>query len=452
MKPYILVVDDEPDIRDLVQEILQDENYEVDVAEDGGAARLCVQTRRPDLILLDIWMPDIDGISLLKEFVEMGLTSPVIMISGHGNVETAVEATRLGAFDFIEKPLSLGKLLMTVQDVLDSVGHSKDMSSTGKQHSAATYMPIGKSVVMQNFRDQVKRVAGFDNWVLFCGESGTGKQLYARFLHNNSKKSQGPFVSVRVSSIIEDNPEELLFGVEKDGHIEAGLIEQADGGVLFLNDIADLDLTTQAKLLDVYITRSLKRIGGQERKEVDVRIIAGTKVDLQEAIKAGRFREDLYYRINEIPLYIAPLRDHREDIPDFVHHFVDLFVNEDNLPYRKFSMAAQNWVRNYNWPGNVLELRSLVQRLLMMGDSSEISVEEVEAAVMLQSPAQGFEMPADFSLPLRQARERFEKTYLEYHLQEAGGNVGMVAKQAGMERTHLYRKFRALDIDPKKTK
>ncbi|NOX42784.1 MAG: sigma-54-dependent Fis family transcriptional regulator [Gammaproteobacteria bacterium] len=452
MKPYILVVDDEPDIRDLVRDILQDENYEVDIAEDGNAARISVQTRRPDLILLDIWMPDIDGISLLKEFVESGLTSPVVMISGHGNVETAVEATRLGAYDFIEKPLSLGKLLMTVQRVLDSAGHSKDSQFSGKQSSSSAYTPIGKSVVMQNFREQVKRVAGFDNWVMFCGESGTGKELYARYLHSNCKNTQGPFVNVRVSSIIEDNPEELLFGSEKDGHVETGFLEQADGGILFLNDIADLDLSTQAKLLDVFITRSLKRIGGHERKEIDIRIVAGTRVDLQEAIKAGRFRDDLFYRLNEIPLYISPLREHREDIPDFVHHFVDLFVNEANLPYRKFSMAAQNWLRNYNWPGNVLELRNLVQRLLMMGDGNEISVAEVEAAVMLQSPSQGFEMPADFSLPLRQARERFEKTYLEYHLQEAGGNVGMVAKQAGMERTHLYRKFRALDIDPKKTK
>jgi DNA-binding NtrC family response regulator len=252
--------------------------------------------------------------------------------------------------------------------------------------------------------------------------------------------------------LLGDDPAKLLFGSEEGGKIEEGYLEKANGGTLFLNDIADLDLTVQAKLLDVFIARSFKRVGGRDRIEVNVRIVAGTKVDLQEAVKAGRFRDDLFYRMNEIPLYIPPLREHREDIPELVHHFVDLAVSESNLAYRKFNVAAQNWLRNYNWPGNVIELRNLVQRLLMMGDGDEISVAEVEAAVMLQSPDHAIEMPADFSLPLRQARERFEKTYLEFHLQEAGGNVGLVAKQAGMERTHLYRKFRALEIDPKKTK
>jgi len=453
VKPYILVVDDEPDIRDLVKDILVDEGYDVEVAQDGEAARQSVHARRPDLILLDIWMPDIDGISLLKEFSEAGLSSPVIMISGHGNVETAVEATRLGAYDFIEKPLSLGKLLMTVQSVLEKRGSFSDVQQdTTKPAGAVVYNPVGKSVMMQNFRDQIKRVAGFDTWVLFFGEAGTGKTLFAHYLHENCKKRQGPFVNVRVSSLIDEDPAKRLFGSEEGGNIEEGYLEQANNGILFLNDVADLDLTIQAKLLDVFIARSFKRVGGRERIEVNVRIVAGTKVDLQEAVKAGRFREDLFYRMNEIPLYIPPLREHREDIPDLVHHFADLFVSEHKLVYRKFSVAAQNWLRNYNWPGNIIELRSLVQRLLMMSDSSEISVAEIEAAVMLQSPNQAFEMPTDFSLPLRQARERFEKTYLEYHLHEAGGNVGLVAKQAGMERTHLYRKFRALDIDPKKTK
>ncbi len=452
MKPYILVVDDEPDIRDLVKDILDDEGYDVAVAQDGETARQSVNARRPDLILLDIWMPDIDGISLLKEFTEAGLTSPVVMISGHGNVETAVEATRLGAHDFIEKPLSLGKLLTTVQSVLEKTGHTGAQQVPDKQASAMVYNPVGKSVMMQNFRDQVKRVAGFDTWVLFCGESGTGKELFAHYLHENSNKKHGPFVSVRVASLLGDDPAKRLFGSEENGKIEEGYIEKANGGTLFLKDVADLDLSIQAKLLDVFIARSFKRIGGQERIEVNIRIVAGTKVDLQEAVKAGRFRDDLFYRMNEIPLYISPLREHREDIPELVHHFVDLSVSESKLAYRKFNVAAQNWLRNYNWPGNVIELRNLVQRLMMMGDGGEITVAEVEAAVMLQSPDQVLEMPTDFSLPLRQARERFEKTYLEFHLQEAGGNVGLVAKQAGMERTHLYRKFRALEIDPKKMK
>lgn len=451
MKPYILVVDDEPDIRGLVKDILEDEGYQVDVAANGESARQLVKARQPDLVLLDIWMPDTDGISLLKEFSEVGMTSPVVMISGHGTVESAVEATRLGAFDFIEKPLSLGKLLLTVQRALTSGGKEKEFGMPRRQALQYPVEPVGKSVQIRNFRDQIKRVAGYETPVLIVGEAGSGKSLFARYLHDNSARSEGPFVSVRVAHI-DENIDMVLFGSDNLGEVMQGYLEQAHRGTLFLNDIADLDLPTQGKLLDVLITRSFKRIGGKERKEIDVRIVAGTKYDLMELVKSDRFRDDLYFRLGEITLPVPPLRDYREDVPELLGYFVDFFVSQEGLPYRKFNVASQNWLRNYHWPGNVLELRNLVHRLLILGDGNEIGVAEVENQVSVQSQLQlqVASSPDDFSLPLREARDRFEKSYLEYHLRQARGNVGLVARQAGMERTHLYRKFRQLGIDPKK--
>lgn len=452
MKSYVLVVDDEPDIRNLVKDILEDEGYQVAVAENAAMAREAVYERCPDLILLDIWMPDMDGISLLKEFITAGMTAPVVMVTGHGTVETAVEATRLGAFDFIEKPLSLGKLLLTVQRALVAGQQGGESRAPLRQKIPYPWEPVGKSVVMQNFRDQITRIAGYNTWVLLYGEPGSGKELFAHSMHNHSARRDGPFISVRVASVMEGHAGVSLFGDANAGGTAPGYLEQANGGTLAINDIADLDLSTQAKLLDVLITHSFKRIGGSERKEIDVRIVAGTKYNLLEAVRRGRFREDLFFRINEIPVRIPPLREHCEDIPELLQYYTDLFVQHDNLPYRKFSVAAQNWLRNYHWPGNVLELRNLVQRLLIVGNSDEISLAEVEVAIMVQFPGADLDSFDGFDLPLRQARERFEKNYLEHHLRRSGGNVGMVAKQAGIERTHLYRKFRALDIDPRNVK
>jgi two-component system nitrogen regulation response regulator NtrX len=452
MKSQILVVDDEPDIRDLVKDILEDEGYNVSVAENGETARQLFQRSVPDLVLLDIWMPDVDGISLLKEFKTDGNSAPVVMISGHGSVEMAVEATHLGAFDFIEKPLSLGKLLLTVQRALASVQNIKELPASRGDLTEHPREPVGRSVIMQNFREQVKRVAGYDAWVLISGESGSGKNLFARYLHDYSSRRDKPFITVRVAAL-EDNAEVLLFGRIKDGKIDSGYLEQADGGTLVIDDIAELDLTAQAKLLDVLITHSFKRIGAKDRNEINVRIVGVTRYDPQAAVQLGQLRDDLFYRINEIPLRVPTLREHCEDIPEMLNYFIDYFVARESLPYRRFSMAAQNWLRNYSWPGNVLELRNLVRRLLILGDETEVDVADVEsAAKTYQSQAPVYESPEDLNLPLREARERFEKTYLEYHLRQTGGNVGLVAKQAGMERTHLYRKFRALGIDPKNIK
>ena len=450
MKPFIMVVDDEPDIRSLVKDILEDEGYAVGVAEDGASARNLLHERTPDLVLLDIWMPDIDGISLLQEWVAAGLKAPVVMVSGHGTVESAVEATRLGAFDFIEKPLSLGKLLQTVQKALAQGRSSKEPARHAMARAESE--PVGRSTVMQRQRDQARRMADFNAWLLISGESGSGKETLARYVHQSGPRKDAPFVVATVANLGGARTEELLFGRESSGEIKTGYFEDAQGGFLYLNDVADVDLACQAKLLDVCTTRSYKRVGGARRIEVDVRLIAATRVNLRESVAAGKFREDLYYRIGEIALSLPPLRDHVEDIPDLLNHFTDNFVSKEQLPYRKFSLAAQNWLRNYAWPGNVLELRNLVHRLLMLGTTPEIGTHEVEAAITEQSVVASVTSNEGFDLPLREARERYEKSYLEHHLKQSSGNVGEVAKQAGMERTHLYRKFRALGIDTKQIK
>ena len=450
MKPFIMVVDDEPDIRALMKDILEDEGYAVGVAQDGASARSLIRERTPDLILLDIWMPDIDGISLLQEWVAAGLKAPVVMVSGHGTVESAVEATRLGAFDFIEKPLSLGKLLQTVQKALAQGRPSKE--SIRHPLTRIEVEPVGRSAAMQRLRDQARRVAEFNAWLVISGESGSGKQTLARYIHQSGARKDAPFVTVTVASLTGARTEELLFGSEIAGNIKKGFFEEAQGGILYLSDVADVDLACQAKLLDVCATRSYKRVGGARRIEIDVRLIAATRVNLRESVAAGKFREDLYYRIGEIALNLPPLRDHVEDIPDLLNHFTDVFVSNEQLPYRKFSLAAQNWLRNYPWPGNVLELRNFVHRLLILGTTPEIGTHEVEATIIEQAVVAVVAANDAFDLPLREARERYEKSYLEHHLKQTSGNVGLVAKQAGMERTHLYRKFRALGIDTKQIK
>ena len=449
--PHILVVDDEPDIRESVRDILQDENYSVAIAENATAARQALRDRRPDLILLDIWMPDLDGISLLKEWADgRGLPCPVIMMSGHGTVETAVEATRLGAYDFLEKPLSLAKLLLTVERALEAERLAQE--NVGLKRRASTLIePIGHSPVIQRLREQVKRIAQHDSWVLISGEAGSGRETFARYLHAHSSRRDRPFIDVGVSAISRGNAARELFGSERDGEIQYGRLEQAAGGTLFLDEVADMDLEAQAQLVGALDTGSFMRVGGSAPVNIDVRVIAATHHDLHAAVEAGRFREDLFYQLNVVPLVVPPLRDHREDIPELLESAVDRLVEQDKLPYRRFSIAAQNVLRNYNWPGNIRELKNLVQRVLILGSGDEIGAQEVEAAMGAAQAASGAAgVPGvSFDQPLRDARDAFEKAYLEYQLEKHGGNVSQMAEEAGMERTHLYRKLRDRGIEIK---
>jgi DNA-binding NtrC family response regulator len=448
---HILVVDDEPDIRRLVSEILEDEGYTVTTAEGGEAARKARRTRRPDLILLDIWMEDVDGITLLREWSESGdLPCPVVMMSGHGTVETAVEATRLGAYDFIEKPISLAKLLLTVERAFESDRLQRENVDLRGQ-AQPLVEPIGKSAVMERLREQARKIAQHSSWVLITGESGSGKETFARYIHHQSPRRDGPFIEIAVGSISEENSAAELFGQEDGENIRYGRLEQANGGTLCIGDIADMDLQTQARLLSVFQTNSFIRLGGSEDVEVDLRVIATTQHNLEEEVAAGRFRDDLFYHLNVVPLKIPPLREHPDDVLDLLVFYIDHLVAYERLSYRHFNVAAQNRLRNYEWPGNIRELRNLVQRLLILGTGEEIELEEVEQALSSQvAPAASTGTAMPYDLPLREAREQFEYDYLKHQLREVGGSVGKLAKLVGMERTHLYRKLRALGIDHKK--
>jgi len=446
--PRILVVDDEPDIRRLVCEILEDEGYQVATAENAGAARELKKAKAPDLILLDIWMPDTDGITLLKEWVaEEVMLCPVVMMSGHGSVEAAVEATRLGAYDFLEKPLSLAKLLLIVERALEA--SSLQIENAGlKQQLHADVEPVGKSATVARLKDQLKRLAQHDARVLFVGEAGVGKEMYARYLHNNSAHRDGPFVDVAVGSISPENSAVEFFGKEDAGKIYPGLLERAHKGTLFLGEICGMDKETQLKLLGALESSSFLRVGGSEAVRVDVRVVASTRIALDAEVKAGRFRQDLYYLLNEVSLDIQPLREHSEDVPALLSFYIDYFVSQDRLPFRKFSMAAQNFLRNYSWRGNVRELKNLVQRLMILGAGEDIEIDEVKGALgsVISDAVTSHAVPEFFNLPLKEARDHFEKAYLEYHFERTGGSVAKLSAAVGMERTHLYRKLHSLNI------
>ena len=449
---HILVVDDEPDIRVLVKEILEDEGFDVTTAENAAAARDARRQRRPDLVLLDIWMPDTDGISLLKEWsVDGHVDVPVIMMSGHGTVETAVEATRLGAYDFIEKPLSIAKLLITIQRALEAADLQQE--NLGLRRGAIPVAePIGRSRLMEQLRASTVRLAPHKTAVFITGESGAGKEVLARYLHQHSPRAGNPFVAVGVAGLARENPDAELFGTEVDGHVTYGSLEQANGGSLFLKDIADMDLSTQARLLSALEQQSMLRVGGREPVSIDVRIIAATRRDLQLEVAAGRFRDDLYYHLNVVPLHIPSLHDRIEDLDELLVHYLDYFVRSEGLPRRDISPAAKARMRDYAWPGNVRELRNLVQRLLILGNTDTIEGFEVSSALGLRPSQEPEVIPAGFDLPLREARERFEKGYLEYQLTLFEGSVSRVAEKVGIERTHLYRKLRSLGIDPRHIK
>jgi len=445
----ILVVDDEPDICTLIKEILEDEGFQVTVARNGSEARSQLPGMHPDLVLLDIWMPDIDGITLLKEWRESGkLACPVLMMSGHGTVETAVEATRLGAYDFLEKPLSLAKLVLSVKNSLETHRLQRENLQL-RNYGAFPIDMIGKSEVIENLRNQIDRIAGHDTPVLIIGESGTDKESVARYIHNRSDRKSGPFITVNISALSREDAAAAFFGKWVNGRTRNGFLDEAEGGILFLKDIVDLDLDTQAKLHNSLEKGIISREGGGRAEPMNVRIIAATRSPLDQAVREQRFRDDLYFQLSVVPVLLPPLRDHYEDVPDLLEYFVNFYVTRENLPYRHFSTSAQNRLRRYHWPGNIRELKNLVQRMLILGHSESIELDEVEAALNTQSGGAGDGGLRNFDLPLRDAREKFEKAYLEYQLKQANGSVSKIAQTVGMERTHLYRKLKSLGIEIK---
>ena len=446
----ILVVDDEPDIRELVCEILQDEGYDVTVAEDGEAARAAYARNAPDLVLLDIWMPDVDGITLLKEWsAGKGPLCPIVIMTGHGTVETAVEATRLGAHDFVQKPISLAKLLSIVSQALAS--RDSQEKPARKAVSSAANEPMGSSAVMQILRSKAEQAAHHDSPVLITGEPGSGRETLARFIHARSNQ-KGELVIVDHCDVDPDTVRSFLLGSEHPGAGGKGVFDQASDGSLYIPDLQDLAADAMKIIDQVLESGHYIREGGSTKVALNCRIIAGGSGDLMSKSQQVSLLQNLYYRLNVLPLQVPPLRERQDDVPELVRFYAEWFPNHENLPYRPFSVSAQNRLRNHSWPGNLRELRNLVQRLLILGGEGEVTAADVEEALR-QNPAkqtaEDSRHPEIFNLPLREAREQFEREYLAFKLREAGGSVGKLAEAVGMERTHLYRKLRSLGVDPK---
>jgi len=445
--PHILVVDDEADIRGLLKEILSEEGYEVDVAANAAQARASRARQTPDLVLLDIWMPDVDGISLLREWSATATDGcPVVMMSGHGTVETAVEATRLGAFDFVEKPLSLAKLLRTVERALDA---GKRRRQSGKLLVPPLMVPVGKSKIMQQLRAELQQIAGNTSSVLLTGEPGSGREAFARYLHERGPRAGRPFLTLIASSLRESDAESRLFGRDdSNGGRRHGLLEEAAEGTLFIHEIEDLPSTAQRLLVGVLESGRFTRIGGSEPVNFGARVLSSAQPGIENRAGAEGLRRDLLAHLNMLIVRVPPLRDYAEDVPELLRHYVDRVVDGEGLPFRRFSVAAQNRLRNYPWPDNVRELKNLVHRLLIQGGSEEIRLEEIERELAVQAPPGEPLVKQDLlALPLREAREQFERAYLQQQLLLCNGKVGQLAKRVGMERTHLYRKLRSLGVD-----
>jgi two-component system nitrogen regulation response regulator NtrX len=433
----ILVVDDEANIRALLDEILSEEGYEVTTAADAKEARDARGRKDYDLILLDIWMPDTDGISLLKEWSENDNLGAVVMMSGHGTVDAAVEATRLGAVDFLEKPISLAKLLRVVESALT------DRRSRAKRRNLVPPMlaPVGKSQAMRRLREQVARVAQHDAHTLLTGEPGSGREAFARYLASRSERAQGPFVVVMGGELTEANFRAVLLG---EGG-EPGVLERAKGGILFIDDLEDMAPGAQQFLLGVLEQGEFARPVAGAKEPLDVRIVSSAPPGFE---RDEDFKRELLSHLCVIVLRVPPLREYSEDVPELLRYHVDSFVDSEGLPFRRFSVAAQNRLRNYPWPGNVRELKNLVKRLLVLGAGEDIELEEVEAQLASATPQGEPLVKQDLlALPLREAREHFERAYLQQQLLLCGGKVGQLAKRVGMERTHLYRKLRSLGVD-----
>lgn len=442
----VLVVDDEADIRALIDEILTEEGYSVAVAANAAEARSAREQRKFDLVLLDIWMPDTDGISLLREWSDRGdLGCPVVMMSGHGTVDTAIEATRLGALDFVEKPLSLAKLLRTVERALDV---SRKTAGGARSLASMLMAPVGRSNLMQNLREKVQQFANLESPVLLIGEPGTGRGAFARYIHSLSNRAEAPLVTLLAASLTDGNAEQQLLGSEEDGHVHNGYLERARNGTLVIDELTDLPDLAQKLIVGVVEQGSFMRSGGLEPVKLNARIVATVDAAYESAIQSGKLRRELIANLNILNVKVPPLRDYAEDVPELLNYYVDKLVDSEGLTFRRFGVAAKNRLRNYPWPDNVRELKNLVRRLLLTGKDEEVTLDEIEKEISANSVSEESLVKQDLlSLPLREAREHFERAYLQQQLVLCDGKVGKLAKRVGMERTHLYRKLRSLGVD-----
>ena len=454
----ILIVDDEESIRESLRGILQDEGFRVLFARDGEEALAMAREETPDLVLLDIWMPGIDGIETLRRLREANPEQLVIMMSGHGTIETAVRATKLGAYDFIEKPLSLEKVLLCIQNAM-KVGQLVEENRVLKARLAKEHEMIAVSPAIQEMKNQIAVAAPTSAWVLITGENGTGKELVARAIHFQSQRREKPFVEVNCAAIPEDLIESELFGHEKGAFTGAvaqrkGKFDQAHEGTLFLDEIGDMSLKTQAKVLRILQERKFERVGGQRTIEVDVRVIAATNKNLEEEITKGNFREDLYYRLNVIPFHVPPLRERQEDIPALADHFLDHFCSKESRETKTLAPEAMEALVNYAWPGNVRELKNIIERLAIMVPGKVITEKQLPATIFSRrAPVARLQVTSSIaaeSANFREAKEEFEKEFLLQKLEENDWNISRTAEAIEIERSNLHRKIKSYGIELKK--
>jgi two-component system nitrogen regulation response regulator NtrX len=444
----ILIVDDEAAIRRSLQGILSDEGFDTSAVHDGESAiRAIAEEGAPDLVLLDIAMPGRDGVEILVEITRRWPGLPVVMMSGHGSVEAAVRTTRHGAYDFIEKPLSLDKVLLTIQHALEQVRLERENRNLRSQALRAHEI-LGDSSAVRKLKEQIAVAAPTNGWVLIHGENGTGKELVARQIHCQSKRANGPFVEVNCAAIPEELIESELFGHEKGAFTGAvatkrGRFELAHGGTLFLDEIGDMSLMTQAKVLRVLQERTFERVGGTETLEVDVRVIAATNKNLEQEIAEGRFREDLYYRLNVIPFHVPPLRERSEDVAVLARAFVDEFCAESATRRKELSESTLERLRRHAWPGNVRELRNLMERIVILTPGPRIEASDLPATLGAAAPGNGRSASS-----LEQARREFEREFLRARLAEHGWNISRTAEAIGIARESLSRKIKSHRLEP----
>ena len=450
--PSILIVDDEPGVRSALGGVLRDEGYDVDAVDSGEACLERLSRQAYDVVVLDIWLPGMDGLQTLARMRERQVDTQVVIISGHGNIESAVRAIKMGAFDFVEKPLSLEKTVLVVRNAL----RQRNLEAENRALRArvdAQHTMVGDSYAMVKLREQVAMAAPTNGRVLIFGENGTGKELVARNIHQMSRRRTGPFVEVNCAAIPEDLIESELFGHVRGAFTGAvadrrGKFELAHSGTIFLDEIADMSLKTQAKVLRVLQEQIMEPVGGSNRIKVDARVLAATNKDLTGEIRAGRFREDLYFRLNVVPIFVPPLRDRQEDIALFADHFMALLAREYGRRPKTFESDALVAMRQYPWPGNVRELRNVIERLMIMVPGDRISSRDLTFLDQAQLADGRASAQIMASAPLHEARDQFERDYILRALAAQQGNISRTADMLGIERSNLYRKMRSFGIAP----
>lgn len=453
MASDILIIDDEADIRDLVSGILEDDGHQVRTARDSDEALDALRRRTPSLIVLDIWLQGsrMDGLELLATFKEIDPDMPVIVISGHGTIETAVSAIRKGAYDFVEKPFTADRLLLVVERALETTRLKRENMAL-KARSAASDDLIGSSAVMAALRSAIDRVSQTNSRVLISGPAGSGKELIARLLHERSARNGGPFVAINAASIAPDRMESEIFGEEgPDGRArKIGVFEQAHAGTLFLDEVGDMPIETQSKILRVLVEQRFRRLGGSTDVQVNVRVVSSSSRDLSGDIEQGRFRQDLYHRLNVVPLRAPALAERREDIPELAGYFVGRLAGMTGVPARQIGEDALAALQAAEWPGNVRQLRNVIERILILatGDlATPVTVDSLPPEAWPSAGAKHDGMQEVIGLPLRDARERFEREYLNVQITRFGGNISRTAAFIGMERSALHRKLKSLGVE-----